>query len=57
MRLTVQLILFFQTIVKAKASFGSLAALPNSKKGVNLSVSFVIIVPTTVMLQPVFLSF
>ncbi len=32
MRLTVLLILFFQTIVKAKASFGSLTALPKFKK-------------------------
>jgi len=57
MRLTALLILFFQAIVRAKASFGSLAALPNFKKGVNWSASFANIVPTTVMFQPVFLSF
>jgi hypothetical protein len=57
MRLTALLILFSQAIVRAKVSFGSLAALPNLNKGVNWSASFVNIVPTTVVLQPVFLSF
>jgi hypothetical protein len=49
MRLTVQLIIFPQAIAKAKASFGSLAALPNFKKGVNLSASFIRIVQKTLM--------
>jgi len=57
MRHTALLIIFSQAIVRAKANFGSLSALPNFNKGVNWSVSFVNIVPTTVMLQPLFLSF
>jgi hypothetical protein len=54
MRLTVLLILFFQTTVKAKASFGSLTALPKFKKGVNLSASFAYMVQTAVMLNEEF---
>jgi hypothetical protein len=49
MRLTVLLILIFQITVKAKATFGSLAALPNFKKGLNLSASFINIVQKTLM--------
>ena len=48
---------FTQTIVRAKASFRPLAAIPNFKKGVNWFASFVNIVSTTVMLKPVFSSF
>jgi hypothetical protein len=57
MRLTALLILFSQAIVRGKANIGSLATLPNFNKGVNWSASFVNIVATTVMFQPVFLSF
>ena len=57
MRLTALLIFLFQTTLKAKSTFGSLAALTDFKKGVNWYASFVNIVPTTVMLNPVFLSF
>jgi hypothetical protein len=57
MRLTARSIIFSQTIVKAKENFGSSTALPIFNKGVKHFISFVDMMPTTVMLQHVFLSF
>jgi hypothetical protein len=49
MRHTALLIIFSQAIVRAKANFGSLAALPNFNKGVNWSASLVNILPTALL--------
>jgi len=46
MRLIAILIFFSLAIVKAKAFFGSLAALPTSEKGLKLPYSFIFLLPT-----------